>query len=153
MRRLDWSRMEVNCTASLVCFIVANEEARRSIDWDKPVVLVVSALVHFFQPEQYRPMMVLWRTNLSKESALIMTHGSFDEYSREILNDVLAHYERMGTKAYLRPREELVGVMDGWVLTEPGIARAGHRNPGAREEEEDMPSHFEFWWVAVGRLM
>lgn len=113
----------------------------------------MSALVHFFQPEQYQPMMAFWRTNLEKGgSTLIMTHGSFEEYDRETLNHVLAHYERMGMKAYLRSREELVDVMGGWVLMKPGIVRAGHWNPEAREEKEDAPSNFEFWWVAVVSL-
>jgi len=98
-------------------------------------------------------MMDFWRTHLEKDSALVMTHGSFDEYSREISNNVLAHYERMGMKAYLRSREELVDVTEGWALIEPGIVRAGHWTLEAREEEEDMPSNFEFWWVAVGCLM
>jgi hypothetical protein len=119
----------------------------------KPVVLVMSALVHFFLPEQYRAMMAFWRNNLRRDSALVMTHGSLDDYSRGILNNVLAHYERMGMKAYLRSREELVDVMEGWTLMEPGIVRAGHWNPKAGEGEEDMPSNFEFWWVAVGSLM
>ena len=132
--------------------IMENKEAAQVIDWDKPVVLVMSALVHFFRPEQYRPMMSFWRTRLKKDSALIMTHGSFDGYDRNALTDVLAHYERMGMKAYLRSKEELVDVMEGWELMRPGLVRAGHWNPGARAEGEDPPSNFEFWWVAVARL-
>jgi hypothetical protein len=133
--------------------VIENEEAERIIDRGKPVVLVMFALVHFLLPEQYRAMMAFWRKNLRRDSALVMTHGSFDDYSREILNNVLAHYERMGMKAYLRSREELVDVMEGWTLVKPGIVRAGHWNPKAGEGEEDMPSNFEFWWVAVGSLM
>lgn len=98
-------------------------------------------------------MMAIWRTNLERNSALIMMRGSYDEYSREILHNVLAHYERMGMKAFLRSREELVDVMKGWDLMEPGIVRAGHWNSEAKEEEEDVPSNFKLWWVTVGRLM
>lgn len=132
--------------------IMQNKEAARIIDWEKPVVLVMSALVHFFRPEQYRPMMVYWRKNLWKNSALILTHGSFDEYDRGALTKVLAHYERMGMKAYLRSREELIDVLRGWELMEPGLVRAGDWRPATREEGEGTPSNFEFWWVGVARL-
>ncbi|KAJ4384036.1 hypothetical protein N0V86_000880 [Didymella sp. IMI 355093] len=132
--------------------IMKNKEATQIIDWDKPAMLVMSALVHFFQPEQYRPIMAFWRTNLKKDSALIMTHGSFDEYDRNILTNVLEQYERMGMKAYLRTKVELIDIVEGWKLMEPGLVRAGHWNPGAREEGEDAPSNFEFGWVAVARL-
>lgn len=132
--------------------VMRSKEAAQIIDWNKPVVLVMSALVHFFLPEQYRPMMAFWRTNLRKGSALIMTHGSFDDYDRGALTNVLAQYERMGMRAYLRSRKELVDVMKGWNLMEPGLVRPGHWRPEDREEGEDLPSNFEFWWAAVGRL-
>lgn len=132
--------------------IMSNTEATRIIDWDKPVVLIMSALIHFFRPEQYRPMMAFWRANLRRDSALIMTHGSFDEYDQNTLTKVLAHYERMGMEAYLRSKEELIDVMEGWELMKPGLVRAGHWKPEAREVGEDPPSNFEFWWVAVARL-
>jgi hypothetical protein len=38
----------------------------------------------------------------------------------------------MGMKAYLRSREELVDVMEGWTLVKPGIVRAGHWGGGRR---------------------
>ncbi|KAF3030294.1 hypothetical protein E8E12_000427 [Didymella heteroderae] len=132
--------------------IMENEEAARVIDWNKPVVLVMSALVHFFRPEQYRPMMKFWKTNLTKGSALVITHGSFDEYDQDALTKVLAHYERMGMKAYLRSKEELIDVVEGWELMDPGLVRAGNWKPEAREEDEETPSNFEFWWVGVARL-
>ena len=106
--------------------VVRNREAAQIIDWNKPVVLVMSALVHFFLPEQYRPMMAFWRTHLKKGSALIMTHGSFDDYDRAALTKVLAQYERMGMRAYLRSREELADVIEGWNLIESGFVRPGH---------------------------
>ena len=132
--------------------VVRNREAAQIIDWNKPVVLVMSALVHFFLPEQYRPMMAFWRTHLKKGSALIMTHGSFDDYDRAALTKVLAQYERMGMRAYLRSREELADVMEGWNLMESGLVRPGHWRPEDREDEGESPSNYEFWWAAVGRL-
>jgi hypothetical protein len=54
-----------------------------------------------------------------------VTHGSFDTYDRRTPRKNSVHYERMGMKAYLGPREELLDVVRNYKLVEPGSVRAG----------------------------
>ncbi|KAF2247656.1 DUF574-domain-containing protein [Trematosphaeria pertusa] len=133
--------------------IVNHPETKRIIDFSKPVALMHVALIHFFHEPQYVPVLDFWKKKLVKESAFVMTHCTSDDRDREAHKKVEDVYNRTPTPVLFRPRKEIVLIMDGWEVVEPGVVRPKDWKMEEMEEGEQDPPVTAMWWVAVGKLV
>ncbi|KAJ4351990.1 uncharacterized protein N0V89_007336 [Didymosphaeria variabile] len=135
--------------------IVAHPETQRIIDFNEPVAIMMFALIHFWTPTQYNPVLHFWKSNVVKGSAFVMTHGTEDgrnEEERKQLDELAHVYKRTPTPVIWRTKEDVKLVMEGWELVEPGLVR-----PHLWKAEEVMKDGEKWpltkmWWAAVGFL-
>ena len=131
--------------------IVENVEARRVIDFSKPVAIMMFALVHFWTEAQYAPVVERWKETLVKGSAFVMTHCTGDFRSDEELKGIQDVYTKTACPFIPRAREEIVPVMSGWSLVAPGVVAPHLWEVKEVREEEEWPLS-RMWYVAVGFL-
>lgn len=131
--------------------IIEDAEARRVIDFSKPVAIMMFALVHFWTEEQYAPVLERWKETLVEGSAFVMTHATGDFRDEEELQGIVDVYARTACPFLPRKREEIVPVMEGWDLVGPGIVAPHLWVVGDLEEGEEWPLS-RMWYVGVGFL-
>lgn len=133
--------------------ICAHPETRRIIDFEKPVAVMMFALIHFFSDSQYKTVLDFWRNKVAKGSAFVMTHVTEDDRNEVELKEVQGLkdvYDQTPTPLIFRSQKELEPVMDGWDIVKPGIVR-----PHLWKNEEGLDDGGEWpltraWWVGVG---
>ena len=102
---------------------VLGDPATRSVlDLDRPVALLVVALLHFV-PDESRPAEVLarYRDVMVPGSHLVLSHASADILPPERADDHVALYRRTATPMSMRPHDEVERFFDGFSLLEPGL--------------------------------
>ncbi|KAF2737741.1 DUF574-domain-containing protein [Polyplosphaeria fusca] len=133
--------------------IFNNPEARRIIDFDQPVAILLIALIHFFETAQYEPVLSFWQSKIVKGSAFVMTHCSGDFRTPEAVRATIDVYARTPTPIIFRSREECLKIMGGWELVDPGLSQPELWRMEELDEREEEPPISNIWWVAVGRLV
>ncbi|GAA2382772.1 SAM-dependent methyltransferase [Dactylosporangium salmoneum] len=120
--------------------ILADESARRTLNFDEPIALMLIAIVHFLFDEHHPRETVRRLVDaLPSGSYVVMTHGTSD-----FVDPVLrAHGEaeiragRLRVDAVPRSKSELAVFFEGLDIVEPGIVPIVEwRNP---VPEEDRP--------------
>jgi SAM-dependent methyltransferase len=98
-------------------------DTRAVLDLDRPVALLVVALLHFVGEER-RPGEALarYRDALVPGSHLVLSHASADGVPR-VADDHVALYRRTATPMSMRPHDEVVCFFDGFSLLDPGVVR------------------------------
>ena len=124
--------------------IVEHPDLRSTLDLDRPVALMLIAIMHFVFDED-KPYEIVRRLidALPAGSYLVMTHGTGD------LADpaVRAHAEeqvrtgKLRVDARPRSRDEIAGFFDGLELVDPGIVPVIDWHPTV--PEGDRPSVFD----------
>lgn len=132
--------------------LLASEPVRRLLDLDRPVALLLVAVLHFFD-DRDRPHEALatLRDALAPGSFLILTHASADgspETSDEGAG-VVDIYRREGATLALRSAAEINRFFDGFDLVEPGLVGLPQWRPDSAIDEEDPVVHAGF--AGVGR--
>lgn len=103
----------------------------------EPTALLVTAILHFFFPEQEpEKALEFCRDRLAPGSLLVLTHGS-NELENEGATEVEANYTQTTDPIYLRSRDEFSSFFGDWPLVEPGLVWAVEWRPDGQEEE---------WW-------
>jgi S-adenosyl methyltransferase len=95
------------------------------IDLDKPVCLLVVALLHFMPPELEPEAALAWlRTRLPAGSLLVLSHAS-DGIDDEAIKRVAENYDRGTTnRAHLRTRDGIHALFGDFDLIDPGLVWA-----------------------------
>ncbi|GJF28015.1 hypothetical protein KNE206_07150 [Kitasatospora sp. NE20-6] len=102
--------------------ILAAPEVGELLDPDRPVALVLAAVMHFLRDED-DPAGVL-RTlldALAPGSHLILSHGTADFIPAEIRDRVTGVYDKATAPLVGRSRAEVEGFLDGLEILEPGV--------------------------------
>ncbi|KAF2186687.1 DUF574-domain-containing protein [Zopfia rhizophila CBS 207.26] len=133
--------------------IFNDPETCRVIDFSKPVAIMMIALIHFFEPEQYVAVLDFWKGNLVKGSAFVMTHATSDGRDPEGLAKAREIYNKTPTPVIFRPKGEIEPIMDGFQLVEPGLVRPPVWKMEEMDENEEEPPKTLMWYVAVGKLV
>jgi SAM-dependent methyltransferase len=115
--------------------ILYSAEAERLLDCDKPVALMLVAVLHFVEDKEDP-----WKTvreisdSLTPGSLLVMSHSSADEGPMRTLGTgVRDVYRQTSSPLITRTRSEIKQFFDGFDLVEPGLV------PLPRWRPEDMP--------------
>ncbi|MFC9647005.1 MULTISPECIES: SAM-dependent methyltransferase [unclassified Streptomyces] len=125
------------------------EHARALLDFSRPVVLSLIALMHFV-PDEDDPYGIT-RTlvdSLPSGSVLIVSHGTADFLDPEQASKVTGTYRKGGISLCPRTRAEVERFFGGTDLVDPGLVRAPewYRDTAAPEREESG------FYVGVARV-
>jgi SAM-dependent methyltransferase len=101
--------------------VLADPVVERLLDLSRPVVLVMGLLLHFI-PDSHDPAGLLrqYRQAVAPHSYVVLSHDTAD--GREAaMHQLVALYAEMGRPVMLRSHAEMVTLLDGFELVEPGI--------------------------------
>ncbi|GAB2816422.1 SAM-dependent methyltransferase [Actinocorallia aurea] len=127
-------------------------EAREFLDFTRPVAVLLSAILHFFDDEAdpYRIVGVL-RDALPPGSHLALTHGTNAEDRPDSKEFTDAYSQRSSSGLFLRDAAQVARFLDGFEPVDPGVVYAVHWRP----EPGTTPRPVEQApvWAAVGRIV
>ncbi|WP_335618058.1 SAM-dependent methyltransferase [Lentzea guizhouensis] len=123
---------------------------RELIDFDRPVGLLVVALLHFI-PDSDTPAKIIagFRDALPRGSYLVLSHFS-SEGDPEQVEGLQRLSKGTPTPLTLRSRAAIATLLDGFDLVEPGLVYLPQWRPDPGDEAEENPEWFNDF-CAVGR--
>ncbi|MFD3356047.1 SAM-dependent methyltransferase [Streptomyces fradiae] len=132
--------------------ILNSPEVGRLLDLDRPVALLLVAVLHFLEDADrpYEAVATL-RDALAPGSLLILTHASFDgiPVPQEQAGGTVGVYRDIRNPLVMRSRDEVARFFDGLALVEPGLVSMPHWRPDTPPEQEDPYAFSGF--AGVGR--
>ena len=128
--------------------ILADPQVRDLLDLDRPVAVLLLAVLHFVADAD-RPEAIVaeLRDALAPGSYLVISHGTDAGRSTEELEHV---YRRTVTPLAMRDREQVRALFAGWELIDPGVVWAPEWRPDEPEEVGEHPERSGSY-VGVGR--
>jgi hypothetical protein len=132
--------------------ILGSEPVTRLLDLDRPVALLLVAVLHFVEDsdDPYGAVVGL-RDALAPGSLLIVTHASYEgiQVPAEEAEGAVGVYKDIRNPLIMRTREEIARFFEGYDMVEPGLVPMPRWRPDTAPEEED-PYSFS-GYVGVGR--
>lgn len=116
-------------------------EVGRLIDFDRPVALLLVAVLHFLEDtdDPYAAVAELCEA-LAPGSLLILTHASFEgiPLTEEVAGEVVGVYRDIRNPLVMRTGEQIRGFFDGFELLEPGLVSMPDWRPDRSEDPQDV---------------
>jgi len=132
--------------------ILAGAEVERLIDLNRPVALLLVAILHFVEDEDdpYEAVAAL-RDALAPGSLLILTHASYEgiPLPQEQAAGSVDVYKDIRNPLIMRSRAEIARFFEGYDMVEPGLVPPPHWRPETPPEDEDPYAFSGF--AGVGR--
>jgi SAM-dependent methyltransferase len=131
--------------------VLRSESARRLLDFDQPMALLMVAVLHFI-PDSAGPREAI-ATYLRKAapgSYFVLSHGTNDGLDQDPVDDHQAGYERTSTPGVGRSRAEIQDLMAGTELVEPGIVWTPLWRPDSPDDVDEHPER-SLVYAAVSR--
>ncbi|PJE99568.1 hypothetical protein CUT44_03395 [Streptomyces carminius] len=131
--------------------ILGSDEVGRLLDLERPVALLLVALLHFLQDgDDPWGRVAELRDELAPGSLLILTHASVEGSPRrsEQGDRVEGVYRTIGSPLIMRSRSEVERFFDGFEMVEPGLVSMPDWRPeGPADQEEDPVAYTGFGGV------
>lgn len=120
--------------------VIGHPVTQRMLNFDEPVMVILAAFVHFI-PDERDPAALIarYRHLLAPGSYLAVSSDTGDLQDEEMFRAV-ALYQDTTNPLYLRSREELAALMDGFDLVEPGVVFTPEWRP---DDPADVGQHPE----------
>ncbi|WNI14595.1 SAM-dependent methyltransferase [Actinacidiphila sp. ITFR-21] len=122
--------------------VLDDAETRRMLDFDRPVALMLIAVVHFL-PDEDRPAEIIatLRDALAPGSIVVITHAT-DESGPKAAGQqgVQQAYQRTATPLIMRSTAELQPFFNGFEIVEPGIVPLPFWRPDTPPGDDDDPA-------------
>ncbi|WP_327692008.1 SAM-dependent methyltransferase [Streptomyces sp. NBC_00461] len=132
--------------------ILASAEVERLIDLNRPVALLLVAILHFVEDEDdpYGAVAEL-REALAPGSLLILTHASYEgiPLPAERAAGTVDVYKDIRNPLIMRSRDDIARFFEGYDMVEPGLVSMPHWRPETAPEDEDPYAFSGF--AGVGR--
>ncbi|MFG3497590.1 SAM-dependent methyltransferase [Streptomyces sp. NPDC047928] len=132
--------------------ILTSPEVTGLLDLDRPVALLLVAVLHFIEDEDEPQRAVAELTEaLAPGSLLILTHASFEgvPVPEEQAGGTVGVYRDIRNPLVMRSREEVTRFFDGYEIVEPGLVSMPRWRPETPSEQEDPFAFSGF--AGVGR--
>ncbi|MGC9668924.1 SAM-dependent methyltransferase [Planosporangium sp. 12N6] len=116
--------------------VLADPQVRAHIDFDRPVGLLLVAVLHFI-PDEQRPADIVagYASAIAPGSHLVLSHLSI-EVADSSSDEAVNLYQRSSTPLISRTADELAAILGGLSLVEPGIVRPGQWHPEVSDEQD-----------------
>ncbi|MEV0170445.1 SAM-dependent methyltransferase [Streptomyces sp. NPDC050803] len=132
--------------------ILASPQVERLIDLNRPVALLLVAILHFVEDadDPYGAVAEL-RDALAPGSMLILTHASYEgiPLPTERAEGTVGVYKDIRNPLIMRSRDEIARFFEGYDMVEPGLVSMPQWRPDTAPEEEDPWAFSGF--AGVGR--
>jgi hypothetical protein len=132
--------------------ILTSPEVERLIDLNRPVALLLVAILHFVEEEDdpYRAVAEL-REALAPGSLLVVTHASYEgiPLSQERVEGAVDVYKDIRNPLIMRTRDNIARFFEGYDMVEPGLVAMPNWRPETTPEDEDPFAYSGF--AGVGR--
>ncbi|MFJ6949449.1 SAM-dependent methyltransferase [Streptomyces wuyuanensis] len=132
--------------------ILAHRETTRLLDLERPVALLLVAVLHFLEDsDDPRRSVAELRDALAPGSLVIVTHASYEgiPLPKEQAGGAVGVYKDIRNPLVMRSREEIAGFFDGFEMVEPGLVSMPDWRPETPAAQED-PYAFS-GYAGVGR--
>ncbi|MFI8521162.1 SAM-dependent methyltransferase [Streptomyces sp. NPDC085481] len=132
--------------------ILHSPEVGELIDLDRPVALLLVAVLHFLEDQdEPRAAVAELLDALAPGSLLVVTHASYEgvPLPQEQAGGTVGVYRDIRNPLVMRSHDEITRFFDGTELVEPGLVPMPRWRPDAPEEEEDPYAFSGF--AGVGR--
>lgn len=130
--------------------VLSDPELRRLLDLDKPIAVLMAAVLHFVpDADDPRALVERYRQAIAPGSYLVLSHGT-DEDLPDESSRMLALYARSASPLTARSRAEVTDLLSGFELVEPGVVYLPFWRPDSSEDIEDHPERCAAF-AAVGR--
>ncbi|MFJ6782543.1 SAM-dependent methyltransferase [Streptomyces yangpuensis] len=120
--------------------ILAAPEVGRLLDLDRPVALLLVAVLHFLEDTD-RPYDAVaeLRDALAPGSLLILTHASYEgiPLTEEVAGGAVGVYRDIRNPLVMRTGEQIGGFFEGFEMVEPGLVSMPDWRPDRTEDGED----------------
>ncbi|MGW3664335.1 SAM-dependent methyltransferase [Streptomyces sp. NPDC005141] len=130
--------------------ILASTQVQQLIDLNRPVALLLVAILHFVEDadDPYRAVAEL-RDALAPGSLLVVTHASFEgiPLPKEQAEGTVDVYKNIRNPLIMRTREEIARFFEGYDMVEPGLVPMPNWRPDTAPEDEDPYSFSGFGGV------
>ncbi|HEV2780993.1 MAG TPA: SAM-dependent methyltransferase [Actinophytocola sp.] len=128
--------------------ILNSELADRLLDFDRPLALLMLAVLHFV-PDSAHPRSAIeqYLKVMAPGSFLVVSHGCIETAEAAAVH---ASYRRTSTPGVLRNRQEILDLMAGTELVEPGLVWTPQWRPDSPTDVGDHPER-AITVAAVGR--
>ncbi|MCW5250303.1 MULTISPECIES: SAM-dependent methyltransferase [unclassified Streptomyces] len=132
--------------------ILSSPEARRLIDLNRPVALLLVAILHFVEDKD-DPYAAVARLGhaLAPGSMLVLTHASYEgiPLPAERAGGAVDVYRRIRNPLIMRSRAEVARFFEGYDMVEPGLVPMPLWRPETEPDDEDPYAFSGF--AGVGR--
>lgn len=129
--------------------ILDADETRKVIDFDEPVAVLLSLILHFVtDDEDPGGILSQLRDAMAPGSYLVMSHGTADERS-ESMQRIAGLYEQASSPLTLRGREQVEALFLGFDLEDPGLVYMSQWRPA--RDAEDVERRAWAAYAGVGR--
>ncbi|WP_371525851.1 SAM-dependent methyltransferase [Streptomyces sp. NBC_01283] len=132
--------------------ILGSSEVNGLLDLDRPVALLLVAVLHFVE-DAYDPYTAVaeLRDATAPGSVIALTHASYEgmPIPAEQAGQAVGVYKDIRNPLIMRSREEIARFFEGYDMVEPGLVPMPRWRPETAPEEEDPYSFSGF--AGVGR--
>ncbi|MFC4612748.1 SAM-dependent methyltransferase [Streptomyces maoxianensis] len=132
--------------------ILDNPETTELLDLERPVALLLVAVLHFLEDEDDPQSAVAQlRDALAPGSLIILTHASYEgiPVPEEQAGGAVGVYQNIRRPLVMRSREKIARFFEGYEMVEPGLVSMPHWRPDTPAEQEDPYAFAGF--AGVGR--
>ncbi|MFJ6841818.1 SAM-dependent methyltransferase [Streptomyces griseoluteus] len=131
--------------------VLAAPQLRKLIDFEQPVAVLMITILHFITPqEDPRALVGAFRDALPAGSWLAMSHATNQDRPDTAAAVGQLYRSRATSPVTARSYEEILGLFDGFELTEPGLVHVPLWRPDPAVALPDNPT--EYWvYAGVGR--
>lgn len=122
--------------------VLDHPEVRRLLDLDRPVALLLVAVLHFLSDDEddaYGVVATL-RDALAPGSVLVVTHGTQQTEMNEDQDEAVKIYRRTRTPLILRSPDEVERFFTGFELLEPGVVTLPYWRPDSPPGDDIDPA-------------
>ena len=94
----------------------------QNIDLSKPVGILLVAVLHFVTDDsEVRDILNFLKGRLARGSYLVVSHSTSDGRNMQVMQSLVANYQRQVNDVRLRTQAEISSFLQGFELIEPGL--------------------------------
>jgi hypothetical protein len=116
--------------------ILGNPAVRDVLDFDRPIAVLMVALLHFIKPEEdAHGIVAAFRDALPPGSAVVISHGT-DGGDPETSAEARKGWDNATSQFTIRDRDDITALFDGLDLVPPGVVNVPLWRPEGRARDD-----------------